>query len=274
MTYKNYIYLFHACFFIFILSLAGCADEQEDEDTWGIEFSYKKSPGDEDIWHIGKEETINAVLGDTLILYVNCKGGKLLGIHADNALEITDRGNGEYSILIVKSGEGLSFFAIMNPDHLDENIQKDSWFFIDASIYEAETQSYYVKSSYVIVEPDDTGLEKIIMAELEQNKLILPTDSRYNLDISTSIYEGKLTHTPVNGEPDYGTYTSTNIFAMKDVAFHYNDFTYDFTMDGYMHVTGYFSVTTFKQDLTSLFRDKYPSVTGVFVKTSMFTYDQ
>ncbi|MEA5128522.1 MAG: hypothetical protein VB074_10075 [Proteiniphilum sp.] len=42
---------------------------------------------------------------------------------------------------------------------------------------------------------------------------------------------------------------------------------FDFTggciyLAGYMHVTGYFSVTTFKQGLIFLFRDKYPSVTG------------
>lgn len=266
MTCKNCLYLFLACFYIFILSLSGCSDEQDTGDAWGIEFSYKKSPGDKDIWPIEDGDTINAFMGDTLILYINCKGGELQEILAGDALEITDRGNGEYSILIAKGGEGLYLFAIMNPYHLEGNIQKDSWFFINASIY---SYQYYVTGKpAVIVEPDDTGLENIIRAELEENRLLLPTDSRYNLE-TTTIYEGALTHTPVNGESSYGTYTSTNILAMKDVAFHYNDLTYDFTMERYYTVIGYFSVFQFKQDLTSLFRDKYPSVTGVFVQTQM-----
>lgn len=245
--------------------LSGCekdADEPEvTDDSPKLEVYYSLQSSSEK-YSINDLDTIKANLGDTLSISVHYTGGEFLGLSGGNALEITDEGNGEYTGVVVKSGWSV-ISAYMDPYVYGSTVQLVADYLLDIPTV---MYIYGITSEPgITVEPDDdTAVVSSIRAELEAGQY-LPVNNAYYILISQAIHGGDLIYRTVDRDSIFGTFTSSDASKLSDITMNYNDREYNFTVEETESSIHY---CVLKQDLTTLFKNKYPNVNEVSVRTS------
>lgn len=263
---KNIFYFF---IFLFIALLTYSCNEEEsgndepEETTNTVEVYYSYNDSNEVL--LADQDTIIVNLTDTFYINVDISDiSQVTEYYINTDFPIIEKGNYKYQIPADKSGVYAVLVLVCFESNEPLFCYKTFYYnvpTIDYSIYSAESPTYTID-----VENDD--LKNGISAELDEKynlrwrPLILTCDT-----ITGGTYE----LTTLTGATGTGTFTTTNIFDVKDITFSYNNLTFNYSLT---LTEGSSVVYLFKQDLTEEFQTEYPDQTinevslsfrGVFV---------
>jgi hypothetical protein len=230
-----------------------CKDSNKDEVTSNnlkTEISYSKKGSDKEL--ISQNDTITANLGDTLNISVNTNGVNM-GLFGNDNLDIQESENGEYLCVVKAAGTATVGNLTYTEDSSDYLLVN---FYIKVS---SKKYIYVViKDPIFVVNVGNEALQNTIQAELKSASS-LNIFNYYKLECKT-LQGGNLVYITTAKDTINGTFTSSNILKMNDIAMSYKNSVYNFTLEkatDYNFADGYY----LKQDLTERFRVMYPSET-------------
>ena len=230
----------------------------EESTNLKTEISYSINGGDKKV--ISQNDTITASLGDTLIVSVNTNGVNM-GLYGNNNLDIQESGNSEYVCVVKASGITTVGDFTYTEDSSEDSSDNSSEDLIFNFFIKASSKKYryvVIKDPTYVVNVENETLKSTIQTEL---KSVSPLNifSYYKL-VCTSLQGGELVYITTAKDTISGTFASSNVLKMNDIAMSYNGSVYNFTLEkatDTQFADGYY----LKQDLTEKFRAMYPSET-------------
>jgi len=255
----------NAVYFIISLFLCfSCKDSNKNEEVISnnlkTEISYSKNSSDKEL--LSQNDTITANLGDTINFSISTNGVNM-GLFGDNNIDIQESGDGEYMCIIKSAGTATIGNFTYSEDSSNDLLIN---FFI-----KVPTKKYnyvVIKDPTYTVNIGNETLKSTIEKELK-DAFPLKLFDRYKLECN-ALQGGNLVYISTSKDTISGTFTSSNVLKMNDVAISYNGTVYNFTLEkdtDSQLAYGYY----LKLDLTEKFRTKYPSETINEVSVSALT---
>lgn len=230
-----------------------CKDSKNDDETSDkleTEISYSVNGSDTTL--ISLNDTITAKIGDTLAISIKTNGSNL-GLYGSGNIDIKDSGNNKY--LCILKGAGTATIGGLTYDkESSDNILIN--FFV--KVPSIKYKYVVIKDPAFIINVGDESLKSKIETELK-NTCPLNIFNYYKLECN-SLQGGNLVFITSAKDTINGTFSSSDILKMNDMAMSYNGSVYNFTIEkdtdsklayGYL----------LKMDLTEKFRAMYPSET-------------
>jgi len=245
-----------------MLFLVGCENnknELEEVDTTPrLEIFYSIDNTSSDKYSVMHNDTIAVNLGDTLSLYITeYYISRFIGVFGDSGVEITGNEDKEYMCVAVNSGvSSVGLYADTEGEGYLDVI-----FFINISSYK-----YYfniISDPVVTIDTEDVTIKSLIQAQLKENMMPVINTS-YRLECN-AIDGGELLYVTAS-EGFWGTFTTSRIDPITDMTLYYNNLEYSFIIEK-IDSDELENAYWLKQDLTSVFQDKYSNVNEVTVKT-------
>lgn len=248
MPYKSMI-LFSILLLMFLLS---CKNDDTDSSMNNhIYYSFNESEKQ----LLNADNIVHGSVGDTFTLYLNSINDPILYFNAmtDSApVDVIDNRNGEYTINFMKT----AWFSVIVKYYSEKNSTEEKSFRFYINV-QAKDFTYQILNNTCIIDIENDSLKNSISTEIKNSYIPMELSS-YKLsyeyyDTTKETANGSLVYSTIGVEnKNYeGTFTKEKNF----INMQYNGLNFYFT------ILNQDSVYYLKQDLTDIFKTKYPGTT-------------